>query len=147
MEGSVLYKKTGRPAKKAKAAKKDVKPKGNASAKKQAAEDQKNLERSAMAEPAQDMIGTMEDGTPKMWLHDLVQAISSPGKAMRAAGATEVETNALKESVRRAIRTSLHFCFLGSAIVNGKTIKKWSSIRKMLKWESILMKWRGSLRI
>ena len=80
-----------------------------------------------------------EDGTPKLWLHDLVQCIESPTDRLRilVQDLNSSDEEAIEQSVRWAIREGLSFCFTGKAVQNGKEVKTWSAVRKHIKEQNV----------
>jgi hypothetical protein len=104
MGGSVVYNKT-----KQKKASAKVPKKGTASA-------------SSMLNHQEVMDAEFEDGTAKVWLHDLVQCLQSPAQMLHEAGG-EPRAVVLKDSMRRCIRIALHLCFTGTVVMNGKDLK------------------------
>lgn len=77
----------------------------------------------------------VDDDESKTWLHDLIQVVTSPGRALQesagAAGATAALS--LEFSLTRALRQGLIFCFSGEIMVNGKMEKNWSTVRRGIK--------------
>ena len=78
-----------------------------------------------------------QDGLPKLWLHDVVQCITSPTAAiMQTQPSTYLP--AVQASARHAIREALTFLFYGELFHNGKATKCWSQVRKAIKGTIII---------
>jgi hypothetical protein len=80
--------------------------------------------------------GRAQDGGQKLWLHDLVQCVQSPGAVIRQAGG-EPRGQLLVESIKRGIRQALVFVFDKTITINGKVLTRWSAVRAAIKGEIV----------
>lgn len=87
------------------------------------------------AEAAELLTAAASDGTPKTWLHDLVQCVEAPRKFLLTSGQPiPPDFDAvLNTSTRKAFRTGFTFCWAKEVNINGKPLKTWSAARKGIK--------------
>jgi hypothetical protein len=87
----------------------------------------------AMAVPDEQLELTVEtDATTrsKMWLDDLVSAVTHP-LSLLPADALQ------KQSICKAFRSGLEFCFTGKVSLGGQDLRAWSKVRKALQTDLV----------